>query len=471
MIVSGPAALWHRATAGEPLRSFDEAYAIVQAGLQRQAEENPVFAAHLEMLEDPVLTESVLGNVAAGMDELSALDAARDTIVSMFGQIDDEYLAARADDVRDIFGRIRDAMTGGGSSESSRLQKGSILVAEELFPSDMAGLDFSSLPGILCQKGSTTSHVSIIAHAKGVPIQMGVDVSGIREGDIVSVDDPMMGGIPYIAARVRASGRKLYVNAGSLEDIKAGIGAGADGVGVFRTEFLFLERDSMPSREEQRALYREALLACLGRPLTLRTLDVGGDKMLPYVSMLVEDNPYLGLRGVRFCLAHPEIFNVQLAAALDAARDVRELHPEWFDAGSPLRLMLPMVCVVDEIRQVKELLLGLDPDYTGLVQVGIMIETPAAALDAGALAAESAFFSIGTNDLTQYIMAADRGNSALAGLYDPYSPAVQRALALTVEAAHAAGIPVGICGELASDQRAAGLLLSLGLDALSLSRL
>lgn len=471
MIVSGPAAVWRRASSGEQSCSFDEAFAAVRARLEKQAEGNPVFAAHLEMLDDPVLAESVRGNVLAGMDELSALDAARDMIVSMFGHIDDEYLAARSDDVRDIFGQIRDAMTGNAVSSVFKAAKGSILVAEELFPSDMGDLDFSSLSGILCHKGSTTSHVCIIAHAKGLPIQMGVEVAGIRDGDMVCVDDPVFGGVPFISARVRTAGRKLYVNAGSVDEIRAGIAAGADGVGLFRTEFLFLGRDAMPSREEQRALYRDALAACEGRPLLLRTLDVGGDKMLPYMPMPAEDNPFLGLRGVRFCLAHPELFRVQLSAVLDAARDVRESHPLWFDAGTPLRLMLPMVCSVEEIRQVKEMLSEIDAGYASLVRVGIMVETPAAALEAASLAAESAFFSIGTNDLTQYVMAADRGNPAVAGQYDPYAPAVLKAIGLAVEAAHAYGIPAGICGELASDPKATDILLSMGLDSLSLSRL
>lgn len=471
MIVSGPAAVWRRASSGGQSLPFDEAFAVVRARLQKQAEANPVFAAHLEMLDDPVLAESVHGNVLAGMDELSALDAARDMIVSMFGQIDDEYLAARADDVRDIFGQIRDAMTGCSGSSVFKAGKGSILVAEELFPSDMGELDFSSLSGILCHKGSTTSHVCIIAHAKGLPIQMGVEVEGIRDGDVVSVDDPVFGGIPFISARVRTAGRKLYVNAGSVDEIRAGIAAGADGVGLFRTEFLFLRRDCLPSREEQRALYREALIACEGRPLILRTLDVGGDKMLPYMPMPAEDNPYLGLRGVRFCLAHPELFRSQLGAVLDAARDVRESHPLWFEAGTPLRLMLPMVSLADEIRQVKDMLSGIDAGYASLVRVGVMVETPAAALDAASLAAESAFFSIGTNDLTQYVMAADRGNPAVARQYAPYAPAVLKAIGMAVDAAHACGIPAGICGELASDPKATDILLSLGLDSLSLSRL
>ena len=355
MIVSGPAAVWRRASSGEQSCSFDEAFAAVRARLEKQAEGNPVVAAHLEMLDDPVLAESVRGNVLAGMDELSALDAARDMIVSMFGHIDDEYLAARSDDVRDIFGQIRDAMTGSTGSFVFKAAKGSILVAEELFPSDMGDLDFSSLSGILCHKGSTTSHVCIIAHAKGLPIQMGVEVAGIRDGDTVCVDDPVFGGVPFISARVRTAGRKLYVNAGSVDEIRAGIAAGADGVGLFRTEFLFLGRDAMPSREEQRALYREALAACEGRPLLLRTLDVGGDKMLPYMPMPAEDNPFLGLRGVRFCLAHPEgragvasaVVRCRHSAAADAADGVfrgRDTPGQGDAFGNRCRVRLARAC-------------------------------------------------------------------------------------------------------------------------------
>ena len=300
---------------------------------------------------------------------------------------------------------------------------------------------------------------------------MGADISGIHDGDIVEVDDPLVGGIGDIVSRIRAAGRKLYINAGNLDDLCEGMAAGADGVGLFRTEFLFLRRDSIPGRDEQRAIYRDALLACGGKPLTLRTLDVGGDKQLPYVPMPAEENPFLGLRGIRFCLANLDLFRLQLGGALDAAGDVRRMHAEWFADGSPLRLMLPMVCRADEIRQVKDILCSLDPDYGNLLSLGIMIETPAAVLDVEYLAAESAFFSVGTNDLTQYVMAADRGNGSVAYLYDPMASPVLKALDITVKAAHSAGIPVGICGELASDVRAVPVLLDLGFDSLSLSRL
>ena len=538
MKVSGPAYLWNRAASDGAVRSFAEAFEQVRQELTAaacsgvdcergttsaaadkfsavrrtpdarmegvpaavpQPKAAEISAAHLAMLEDPLLKETVEAELAAGKSEPEALDAACSSICAMFSDIDDEYLQARVDDVRDVFGRLKDALGGAaiervvpfgsqlsrsrqvlrraedagcengrGSRGAQRAKAGSdakpIIVAGELFPSDIAAMDLSSIAGILCARGSSTSHVSIIAHANGTPIQFGADISQIAAGDIVTVDDPMVGP-SSIAAQVRAAGRKLYVNAGSVEDIRAAIAAGADGIGVFRTEFLFLGRDSMPTRGEQRALYREALEACDGKPLILRLLDVGGDKSLPYLPMPREDNPFLGVRGVRFGLEHPELYETQLAAVADAVSDV---------PGSQLKVMIPMVCTVEEIRRVRQIRDGI----LKTVPLGIMIETPAAVLDAAALAAECDFFSIGTNDLTQYIMAADRGNASVAGLYDALSPAVRRAIELTVAAAHSAvragapaGIPVGICGELASDPRATAFLLAAGLDSLSLSRL
>ena len=471
MTVKGPAVLFRRPGSGTAARSFDEAFGLVRSELERQAEGNPVFAAHLEMLDDPMLCDTVKDNILAGMSEPEALAAARDSIVSMFEHIDDEYLKARADDVRDIFGRLRAAMTGGTPGGESVIPDGHILVAEELFPSDTAGIDFKALRGILCHKGNNTSHVCIIARAKGVPIQVGADISGIKDGDTVQVDDPLAGRLQSIASKARAAGLKVYVNAANLAEIRAGMDAGAEGVGIFRTEFLFLNRSSMPSREEHETIYREALLACAGKPLTLRTMDVGGDKELPYLPVTVEDNPFLGLRGIRFSLKHQDVFLPQLEGAVDAARSVRGMHPEWFEEGSPLHLTIPMVSTAEEILQVRDILSGIAPDYRSLLELGIMIETPAAAIDAPALAVESDFFSVGTNDLTQYIMAADRCNADVAYLYDPFAPAVRKALEFTVEAAHKKGIPVGICGELASDPRATGILIDLGFDSLSLSRL
>ncbi|MBR0083183.1 MAG: phosphoenolpyruvate--protein phosphotransferase, partial [Bacteroidales bacterium] len=294
MKVTGPAVLWERTSSDKAVRSFEDAYAVVSGQLSALAKDNPIFEAHLEMLQDPMVADTVQANMAAGMQPLKALDSAGNAIASMFAGIDDEYLAARVDDVRDIFRRLRDAMTG-NSSPQAEFPEGGILVAEELLPSDTSKIDFSKVRGILCAKGSTTSHVCIIARSKGVPIRVGADISGIREGDSVEVEDPLVGGQEEVVSKLRAAGRKVYVNAGSISDIEAGIAAGADGVGLFRTEFLFIGRDSEPGAEEQESIYSQALIACGGKPLTLRTLDVGGDKRIPYIEIPAEENPFLGL--------------------------------------------------------------------------------------------------------------------------------------------------------------------------------
>lgn len=471
MVVRGPAYLWKKASSNGAVRSFADAFEKVKEDLSAAGTATAaasVAAAHLEMLEDPMLKEAVEAGMAAGKSGPEAIDDACSSICAMFSSIDDEYLRSRVDDVRDIFGRLREAMCG--DEDVRTIPPGSVIVAEELLPSDAAKIDFGRVAGILCHRGSATSHVCIIAHSVGVPIRVGVDISGISDGDLVEVDDPLAGGPDAVAVRVRAAGRKVYVNAGSLEDVRAAMAAGADGIGLFRTEFLFMGRGSMPSREEQCDIYLEAMEVCGGRPFTLRLLDIGGDKSLPYLPLPAEDNPFLGVRGVRLGLAHPELYQAQLDAVASAASALRERHPGWFGQGSPVRVMIPMVSSVKEIRRVREMLAAVAGEGAP-VSVGIMVETPASVLDASALAAECGFFSVGTNDLTQYVMAADRGNAAVADLYDPLSPAVRRAVDLAVAAAHAAGIPAGICGELASDPRATDFLLAAGLDSFSLSHL
>lgn len=459
MKFSGPAYLWEESVSPGAVRPFDMALQVVRDELASEAsleDSGDIFAAHLEMLSDPLLTDTVQANLDAGMEPLGAVEAARDAICAMFEGIDDEYLRTRADDVRDVFRRITGFMCG-TSMERRDIPHGSVVVAEELLPSDTARIDFSRIAGILCRRGSTTSHVCIIARSKGVPVQVGVDVSDISAGEIVEGDDPSVGAASVIAA-LRGAGRKLYANAGSLEDIEHAIANGADGIGLFRTEFLFMDRREAPSEDEQRLLYLRALGLCGERPLYLRLLDIGGDKSLPYLPMEHEDNPFLGLRGVRFGLAHADVYGAQIRAAACAAQE----YP------GRLHLMIPMVCSAEEIRAVRDMI----PDTArDAVRTGIMVETPAAVFNASELACESAFFSIGTNDLTQYIMAADRGNHAVSYLYDGMSGPVMQAVRLAAGAAREAGIPVGVCGELASDPRATSRLLSCGLDYLSLSRI
>lgn len=451
MIVSGPAFLLRKqAGSGESL-PFAEAYSSVCAELTSLADGNEVFAAHLEIAEDPMIEAAVEESLQCGMSEKEAVEAAREQICRMFEDIEDEYLRARVEDVRDIFRRIMRKMEG-ADDKVPEIPDGSILVAEELFPSDTGKIDFGKLKGIICQCGSSTSHVCIIAHAKGLPVSIGRSIDGIQDGDVVQIDDPLVGS--HIASKVRVAGRKVYANAGSVAEIRKAISDGADGIGLFRTEFLFLGRDSMPSEEEQYEVYREAIAACGGKTLTIRTLDVGGDKQLPWCPCSKEENPFLGLRGIRFSFSRKDIFNVQMRAISRAITDT---------GATEVRVMLPMVSRIEEIREAKK--------HSSVPSLGIMVETPAAVLCAREFAAECDFFSIGTNDLTQYIMAADRGNASVAYLYDAMNPAVQKALAMTVDAARDAGIPVGICGELASDPRATDTLLALGFDSLSLNHI
>ena len=458
--------MFKRLSGGEALGTFSQAYDTVHAELSAAAEDDPIFAAHLEILEDPMLAEGIEELTAEGLSEHEALTRTCTSICSMFAGIDDEYLRARVDDVRDVCARLERSMCG-TSVELADIPDGCVLVSEELLPSDTAILDFSRIRGILSQKGSSTSHVCIIAHSKGIPIQVGVSIDGIQDGDIVCVDDPMVGN--SVIDRIRSSGRELYANAGSLDEIRAAIDAGADGIGLFRTEFLFLSSTSgMPSFEQQREIYLEALLICAGKPLTFRTLDIGGDKQLPWLHLPQEDNPFLGVRGIRLCLKNPEILSTQLSAIISAAEQVRDSHPEWFeDRPSPVRIMFPMVDTAEEVRAAKALV----PCPGSLVQFGFMIETPAAVLNVDSIAGECSFCSLGTNDLTQYVMAADRGNAELSYLYDPLCPAMLKAIGMAVSAAHTAGIHTGICGELASDPRATDLLIDLGVDSLSVNKI
>lgn len=465
MKASGPAFLFVRRTSsGAAPLPFAEALEQVRRDLARYAEKDTLFAAHLEIADDPLLRETVEKYIFDGLTEQKAIEAACAQICQTFTEIDDEYLRARVDDVRDVFNRIGRAVAG-ETTANVDVPRGSILVAEELLPSDTVSLDFDHLAGIICHRGSTTSHVCILARSKGIPIAVGLPINAIRPGDIVEVEDPLVGTLP-IAEKVRKAGRKLFANAGSVQDIRNAMKAGADGIGLFRTEFLFLGRPDIPSEEEQEAIYRNAIEACNGKPLTIRLLDAGGDKALPWYSPEQEDNPFLGVRGIRLLLANPEILHAQIRAILRAAADTR--------MTGETRIMIPMVTRIDEIRTVRDMVSSesaLLEDVNGSipVEIGAMIETPAAVLNAVELAAACDFFSAGTNDLTQYVMAADRGNAAVSYLYDALSPAMKKALEMTVDAARSAGIPVGICGELASDPRATELLLGLGFDSLSIS--
>ena len=472
-------------------RTLEEAFDLERERLKSFIDSSPVpeiFTAHLEMLEDQMLKDTIKRNLCSGMVASDAVAAAAEEISEIFLGMDDEYLQARVDDVLDICQGLIDCLSGVSESSSESLPADAVVVAEELFPSDTAKLDLSKVQAFVTAKGSKTSHVSIIARGRDIPCVTGVDISGIKTGDILLVDGekgvvtvnpsaseieemklsaPAGSAIPEeVKSAVKESGAKVLANAGSVSDIEAAIRCGADGIGLFRTEFLFLGCDSLPSEDEQYLTYKKAVEACQGHPLTIRTMDIGGDKPIPGLDIPKEDNPFLGLRGVRLSLKMPELFRTQVKAILRAA------------AHGKVKMMIPMVTRVEEVTAVKALVSDIaaeleseGKEYDKNLEIGIMVETPAAVLLADELAGEVDFFSVGTNDLTQYIMAADRGNTSVSYLYDPLDSAVVKAVGLVVEAAHKRGIQIGVCGEAASEPEAIKVLLGLGTDSLSIGRI
>src|SRR5262249_4143810 len=404
---------------------------------------------------------------------------------SAYRALDDEYMQARAEDLTGVVRQVVAALTGGGAPTVSGRGR---VVARDLTPADTASLDRTLALGIATAVGSPTSHSAILARSLGIPAAVGLgdallDVSEgtelLLDGDagtvevepaeeLLAEDEERAAEHERSAHRARAAaaepaltrdGRRIEVvaNIGSPEDVQAAVENGAEGVGLLRTEFLFLDRDSMPNEEEQYATYTRIAERLGGRPLILRTLDVGADKPLPYLPQRPESNPFLGVRGIRLALEPPELLETQLRAALRTA------------AHHPLRVMFPMVTTLDEYRRARAV---LDEVRAGLpapveLEVGVMIEVPAAALAAEQFAPEVDFFSLGTNDLTQYTMAAERGNAAVAALADGLHPAVLRLIRTVAEAATGEGKWAGVCGELASDSEAAPVLVGLGIAELS----
>ena len=476
---------------------FETARRLAEIDLKALSAKDGIFAAHLEMLKDPMLDEYVGNGISSGLSASAAVKSACESIAAMFKDIDDEYLKARADDVRDVCKRILDYLDGTSEHLFQNLPKDSVIVADQLFPSEMASLDFSRVRAIVLQVGSVTSHVCILAHNKGIPAVVGVEgcISKIVTGNIVIVRPALKGEgyevivDPSIAAKkcfllskaydkamqdaavedrfkpaVGLDGAEYSVmaNAGNVEEVRVAVESGADGIGLFRSEFLFMESSGWPSEETQFEAYREAALLCKGKPLTIRTLDIGGDKSLPYMQLGHEDNPFLGLRAIRISLGHPEIFKKQLRAILRAS------------AFGEVRILLPMIAMLSELDDSRKLiqecqheLLSEGVKFDENIKVGIMVETPAAVFSSSKFAGSCAFFSLGTNDLTQYIMAADRGNPSVAYLYNSLDSAVLKAIEMTVESA--GNIPVCVCGEMAAMPQAVKALASLDIRTFSVA--
>jgi phosphotransferase system enzyme I (PtsI) len=452
-------------------------------GLEKQA---GIMEAQNLMLHDPGFEALVSETIAAGTPAPAAVRIAGEHFAGTFEALDDPYMAARAADVRDVAGRLVDVLMG--RETTPQLREPSVVVAHELTPSQTAGLDRAMVLGFAIDTGSSTFHTAILARALDLPAVVGLTSisTRVRTGQQLTLDgergtvliDPTDAERQDYAARAESlrrdrarpsagrdepaetrDGRRLTLaaNIGSPDDLPGALEVGAEGVGLFRTEFLFVGRSDIPSEDEQRQAYRQVLEAMSEHRVVIRTLDVGGDKPLPYLPQVEEANPFLGRRGIRYIAAHPELLRTQLRALLSAS------------AAGRLSIMLPMVSDLAEIEETRQVMTELKGIVGGEAELGVMIEVPAAAVLAEQFARHVAFFSVGTNDLTQYTLAVDRGNATVARLYQSLHPAVLRLLELTVTGAHAHGRWAGVCGEMAGDLAAIPLLIGLGFDELSMT--
>ncbi|OYD06900.1 phosphoenolpyruvate--protein phosphotransferase [Paludifilum halophilum] len=458
-------------------------------------EEAGIFDAHLSFLEDPAYIDEIKNRIRDQKKNAeSVCQSVTEEMSQMLSSLPDEYMQARADDIGDVGNRLLLLLSGRQPLDPSLLEAGSVVVAEELAPSDTAQFP-PGIAGMVTARGSQTAHAAIMARTLGIPAVLGLgsSIDNVSDGDTVIIDgdegtivlnpdadteekarremerqqqlrEKALEKAEQDAVTADGERIQVFANIGGLKDIETALANGAEGVGLFRTEFLYLENDHWPTEEEQFDAYRKALEAFGDKPVVIRTLDIGGDKDLPYAELPEEENPFLGHRAIRFCLSNPEIFKTQLRALLRAG------------VYGDLWMMFPMVENVSEIQEAKSLLdeCRQELDQEGIptadsIKVGIMVEVPAAAIGADLLAGEVDFMSIGTNDLTQYTLAADRGNEQVSHLYDAAHPAVLRLVRQTCEAARKRGIIAGMCGELAGDPEMAEVLIGLGLHELSMS--
>lgn len=491
-------------TAQEELAKFQDAVSaytketrkLIESLNASAGKENAdILNGHLVMVNDPFMLSQINENINSGKTAQQAVDAVCRGFYDMFAAVDDDMMKQRASDILDIRNSLMEILSGVRSESIEDMPRGTILIAKDFTPSMTSRINRDNVFAIIAEVGSVTSHSAILARAIDMPAVLSVKAAteNIQDGALIAVDGSKGEIIfepdeataekyeklreSYFAEKaslseyfgketVTKSGVKkaVYANIGKPEDIDSVIHNGGEGVGLFRTEFLFMDRDSMPTENEQFEAYSTVAKSMSGKEVIIRTLDIGGDKAVPYLDIPKEDNPFLGYRAIRYCLDNKELFKTQLKALLRAA---------YF---GDIKIMLPLITDTSEIKAAKALISECEKEleaqgaqFKKNVPVGVMIETPAAVLIADDLAKESAFFSIGTNDLTGYVMAVDRGNGKVSNLYSVQKKAVLRAIEMTIKSARKAGIPVGMCGEAAADAELIPLLVKWGLDEFSVT--
>ena len=481
----------------EALEKFKEETTIQAADVRARigAKEAEIIEGHLVMASDPAMSGEMLKLIESGQCAESALSSVCDMFYGMFSSMDDEMMRQRASDIADVKTSILKILLGIEDIDISKVAPGTVLVTRDLTPSMTSQIVKENVVGIITEIGGKTSHSAILARALEIPAVLYVpDITSLVKDKDTAIVDGNEGEIyinpegdvlsSYIIKReqfikkqaelknfygketLSADGQKLdlYCNIGTPKDAKKALECDGEGIGLFRSEFLFMDNNHLPTEDEQFEAYKEAVEIMAGKEVIIRTLDVGGDKAIPYLNMKQEENPFLGYRAVRYCLGNKDSYMIQLRALVRAS------------AYGKVKIMVPLVTTVDEIREVKSMVESIKKDfdekgikYDPEIKVGCMIETPSASLIADMLAKEADFFSIGTNDLTQYTMSVDRGNSDVAYLYSAFQPSVLRSIKFIIESGVKAGIPVGMCGEAAADPLMIPLLMSFGLTEYSVN--
>lgn len=473
--------------------AIEQLHKLYKKALKEVGEVNAqIFDVHAMMLEDGDYNDSVHNLIESqSVNAEYAVGVTGDNFAEVFANMDDEYFKARSIDMKDISERVINVLCGNDMG-SDLGDEPVIIVAKDLAPSETVQMDKSKLLAFVTQLGSTNSHTAILARTMGIPALIGVEIKEEWNGKqaivdgytgtlIIEPDEAALAEYKKKAEEdakqkellltlkgkenVTKSGQKinLYANIGNVSDLAAVLKNDAGGIGLFRSEFLYLEKDTFPTEEEQFTAYKQVAETMAGKKVIIRTLDIGADKQVDYFNLDKEDNPAMGYRAIRICLTQPEIFKTQLRALFRAS-----------NYGN-IAIMYPMIISVDEVRKIKAISEEVKEELTkegipfGNVEQGIMIETPAAAVMSDELAKEVDFFSIGTNDLSQYTLAIDRQNTKLDPFFDPHHPAILRMIQMVVENAHKAGIWAGICGELGADQELTKEFLAMGVDELSVS--